>query len=750
MTKTALQPEPSNTAPPAEPADVALRRRLAELHAECGLLRPLKPALYEAGQILKYDVTGVMPANAGRIVARVEKFVGGGFAGQVYRVKLLELHAADGPIAGLEVGGTYAIKILKPPSGFACLFRDFLYFVGYQSAFSAQVNPDGVRVGVLWQKLIRRAAAARFGRDNAICDTYATLYDDNLHSFGEINEWVTGRIWKFEVDDRLFDRWKFDGTPGEDAKSGEFVHKKLFQDELVRLLHEMGAPELARQYEWWTCKSQPNALKRVDADASPSDGLTAIDFRAGLTLLPFLPMSPADFWLILRGLAKGRIVQFDRSDPKRFGQFIEAHREEFEDLQPAIEELRRVEPAQRRAMPDVTYNYVRLLFDSSLRTSVREGAITSWEHLGYVDREHAQRLQRRPMSFWPLFLLWFVPLLGTSWIKLWGDPVRRAHLGRLFTSPSYLWRAMRGARIPVLIAWHRAGRVSDERALRLVFQPVRYWTQRILVGWMPPTWHRSFTEPSYGWQLVKDRIGFVLNMLRHPEFREQWLLDQVELGRGEGMLTDEEAAKISSQVKDPFIQKYLRCLAVHLCTVPVTQICMLIVGGVVLGYFLARGYEWPAAMALGTGAAAAIQLMPISPGSTARGLFVLYMMLRDRDVKNYCIAAPISFLHVIGYLAFPLQMVAHDPALARFLAGRWAKSAVGFVPVFGENGGLLEHAVFDTFFNFPLAMKRRFKERPIGTTILSGLILTCVAWIVYKLAAGAVLLYALGLRWWIA
>ena len=401
-------------------------------------------------------------------------------------------------------------------------------------------------------------------------------------------------------------------------------------------------------------------------------------------------------------------------------------------------------------MPDVTHNHVRLLTDSALRSSVRAGAIVSWENLGYIDGEHAERLRARPASFWPLFLLWFVPLLGSFVIKLWGDPVRRAHLGRLLTSPSYLWRAMRGMRVPVLIAWHRAGRVSDERALRLVYQPVRFWTQRILVSWMPPVWHRSFTEPWYGWNLLKEKAGFVLNMLRHPPFREQWLLDQVELGRGEGMLTDEEAAKITSQVKDPFIQKYLKCLAVHLCTVPVTQVCMLIVGAVVLSYYLSQGHAWPVAMAWATAAAGMIQLLPISPGSITRGMFVLYLMIRERDIKNYYIAAPISFLHVIGYLAFPLQMVAHDPTLARFLAGRWAKSAVQIVPVFGERGGLLEHAVFDTFFNFPLAMKRRFKERPVQTSIISGLTLFGIGLILYKLVAGAMLVYAWGLRWWMS
>jgi hypothetical protein len=53
-------------------------------------------------------------------------------------------------------------------------------------------------------------------------------------------------------------------------------------------------------------KSQPNAMKRTDLpDADgPADGLCAIDFRAGLALLPWLPMSPGDVKLIFDGIFK--------------------------------------------------------------------------------------------------------------------------------------------------------------------------------------------------------------------------------------------------------------------------------------------------------------------------------------------------------------------------------------------------------------------------------------------------------------
>jgi hypothetical protein len=58
-------------------------------------------------------------------------------------------------------------------------------------------------------------------------------------------------------------------------------------------------------------------------------------------------------------------------------------------------------------------------------------------------------------------------------------------------------------------------------------------------------------------------------------------------------------------------------------------------------------------------------------------------------------------------------MVRQYPALSRLMAGRWAKSMVHIVPVFGESGGLLEHAVFDLFFNLPLSIKRAFKINPV-------------------------------------
>jgi hypothetical protein len=478
-----------------------------------------------------------------------------------------------------------------------------------------------------------------------------------------------------------------------------------------------------RQYEWWSLKSQPNVLKRLAADASPAAGLTAIDFRAGLALLPFLPMSPVDVRLIVSGLLRGRLVQFDRSEPARLGRFVEARREGFADLTPAVEELQEKDRQYRASMPDVTYHGVRLLTDASLRRSVKEGAITAWHNLGRLDDAHASHLMNGRWLFRLLFPISMLPLLGPFVIAVWGNRLTREHVKRSLLRFGYFARALRGLQIETLIRWLRNGRVSGARAQRIVNRPIRYWIEYLLVAWLPPSWHRFLTDPTHAWARIRAAVRFMIQFLRAPSFREEFLCDQVRMGRKEGMLSDAEAAKIIAQIKDPYIQKYLRCLAVHMCTVPITQVAMVVVGAAVAGYCsVYRGLSWPESLGYGAAAAAAIQLLPISPGSIARGVFVLFLMIKERDIRNYYVAAPISFLHVIGYLAFPLQMVTHNPALARFLAGRWTMQTVHIVPVFGERGGLLEHTVFDTLFNAPLSAARGFRTNPVGWTMRTVLV----------------------------
>ncbi|MGZ7065648.1 MAG: hypothetical protein ACXVI6_04760, partial [Candidatus Aminicenantales bacterium] len=176
-----------------------------------------------------------------------------------------------------------------------------------------------------------------------------------------------------------------------------------------------------------------------------------------------------------------------------------------------------------------------------------------------------------------------------------------------------------------------------------------------------------------------------------------------------GMLTPEEAAHINGQIKEPFIQKYLKSLAIHLLLMPTTHVVALIVA-----FFYVRLHPeltWQQAT-LATGVIFGIfQIIPISPGSLARGIYTSSLILRERNFKDYSIAFGLSFFKYIGYLAFPIQMAYRYPDLARFMAGHWATSAVHIVPVFGEKGAWLEHFVFDAFYNFPLTVQRRVRRR---------------------------------------
>jgi len=682
-----------------------VREYLESRIADAGLLKPYRPKCHDVGQVLTLQATGVFPAHEAELDLEILKQIGGGFAGQVYRVRLLE-QRGDAPIEGLEAGQVYALKILIPPSTFSRMFRDVLYAMAYQGPFSAQVNPDAIRAGALWQKLIRRGAALSLGSEKNIVDVHATLFDPDLCSYGEISEWVEGRTWRFEIDEHLLKRMrlKLDTAGGipDDQASQEYLRKKVFMAEVVRHFHGMGAPELARQYEWWTCKSQPNALRRIGGDDLPHDGLCAIDFRAGLALLPFLPMSPGDFPLILRGLFRGRLVQFDRGNMGELDRYLVEHEEHFAHLRPAVAELEQREAAYRASLPDITHHHVKLL-QPELRRSVREGFITSWKTKALVDDEHTSRLRSSTLAFGAFLLVGLLPLVSRPLRRIWGDPAYAQHVKRTLTEWGYFKARFVASQHAKLIDWHRDEKVTDERARALADRPLRTWWLGVVAGWLPGHVHRFFTDWAYCKERLWSGITYPFKLYFDNDFREDWLRDQIEEGRDDGMLSNEEADAILERIKEPFIQKYLRSVAVHACTAPITQV----VAAVVAVYaMLAYGNSWAEGMALAAVIFAIFQGTPISPGSIVRGSYVAFMMIKDRDVKNYWVAGIISFWHYVGYLAFPFQMVAKYPDLARFMAGNWATKMVRIIPVFGEKGALAEHWIYDAFFNTPISFRR--------------------------------------------
>ncbi|OHB73639.1 MAG: hypothetical protein A2Z25_02950 [Planctomycetes bacterium RBG_16_55_9] len=752
------------------------------------LYRPMRVSRYDAGTELIYDVSCVGQKGTARVHLTVEKFVGGGFAGQVYRVKTTGI---EGQIEGLEVGRIYGLKILIPPSGFSRLFRNLLYFIGFQAPFQQQVNPAAAKAGALWQKLIRRGAKIRFGDENAVVDIYGTFVDEKQGSCGELREWVEGRTWRLEVDERmdLLRQWQHDQktenisqrtedrgqrtnylAPGltggsQDRSQGtediqpvgspEYRAKRKFMHEFVELLHDMGAYEFARQYEWSTCKSQPNALKRKGTQDDPSGGLVAVDFRAGLTLLPFLPMSPGDFKLIGKGLMRGSIVQFDRGDPAKLEAFVQAHANDFTDMHETLEELKIAEQLYRDAIPDITHHHVRLFYSRELWSTMLNGAVTGWRVRNLVDEQHEQKLRSSTISILVFFAVGLIPLLGKLIRRLWARADWRKHYATMLTSADYFRRAAQARIAEKVIDWHRDGRVDEQKASRIAAKVWPFFCH-LPLSFLPAGLHRFLTD----WKHAKGRLAYYIvrpvRLYFNAELREQWLRDMIAEGQNKHMLSDEDAGTILSQINEPFIQKYLKSLAVHVCTLPVTQVVSVTIA---LIYYLTH-YDQPNAWAIGLGIVGLFQVVPISPGSLTRGLYVLYLVIKERNFKDYNIAVFLGFFKYVGYLAFPIQMTYRYPAMARFMAGHWATEAVHIVPVFGERGALLEHWVFCLFYNWPLTIRRRIQKRAearsqmkprywhVGPCAIAVVGLFTLATFIYQQNAGAP--PGSSLLWWLA
>ncbi|MGD1008695.1 MAG: hypothetical protein ABR951_00930 [Candidatus Aminicenantales bacterium] len=708
-------------------------RGLEKVFAGQEVLRPIRPGRYEPGTVLEYDVRGVVPDGRARARLEVEKYVGGGYAGQVYRVKLLALETIEGKAGGLEAGGRYALKILTPASGLGRRIRNLFYGVGFQAPFSLQSLSAAGRSQALWQKFIRRTAKIELGTEAAVVDIHATFVDHRVGSYGEISEWVDGRMWRLEVDDDLDARRRFrPGDPETGVGSPEYRTKHAFMDRLVRLLREIGAEELARQYEWWSLKSQPNAMKRTASDPDPRAGLVAVDFRAGMALLPVLPECPADVKLILRGFRRGRLVQFDKGDVRKLEAYVEAHGEDFADMREALGTLKREDKAYRDSLVDITYHHVRL-FGARLRRSIMAGFRESWRVRNMTDERAAARLEKSgalsllfllmglapvatpvllllawPGRTWWHYPVWSLPLFAPLVRRLWGRADLRRHYGRLLASPRYFGRSVRAHIAEALIRWVRSGRVSEPRALLIAAGPWRYFPH-LPLSVLPAGLHRFLTDEDVFKASLARIFVRPFKLYFNAGEREKWLRDMVAAGQRNGMLTSQEAAHITGQIKEPFIQKYLKSLAIHLLLMPTTHVVALIVA-----FFYVRLHPeltWQQATLAAGVIFGIFQIIPISPGSLARGIYTSSLVLRERNFKDYSIAFGLSFFKYIGYLAFPIQMAYRYPDLARFMAAHWATSAVHIVPVFGEKGAWLEHFVFDAFYNFPLTVQRRVKRR---------------------------------------
>ncbi len=388
-------------------------------------------------------------------------------------------------------------------------------------------------------------------------------------------------------------------------------------------------------------------------------------FRAGLALLPYLPMSPGDVKLIAKGVARGSLVQFDRGSVEKLKRFADVHGAEFADMQGSLAELEKAERVYRDSIPDITHNHVRLLYSRRLWSTIFDSAVTGWKVRGIIGPRCETRLRTSRILTFLFFLAGCIPLLGKVLRRAWGRQDWRRHYGRMLTSVQYFGQAFRARVAEKMIGWYRAGRVDADRAQRLAEQPWRF-LGHLPVSILPAGLHRFVTDGRF----AKDKLAYLfvrpVRLYFNAEAREQWLHDMLAEGQRKHMLSDDDAKTIVSQLSEPYIQQYLKSLAVHVCTLPVTQVVSVAVAA--WYYFTHPDMPQAERAVMVAGILALFQVVPLSPGSLTRGFYVVYLVIRDRNLQDYDLAVCLGFFQYVASRAFPIQMTYRDPALARFMA----------------------------------------------------------------------------------
>lgn len=142
-----------------------------------------------------------------------------------------------------------------------------------------------LRVGVLWQKLIRFSGPRQAGSARGlVCDTYATFLRRGPPQFRR-DQRVGGRsTWKLEVDERLTRAFGVSRAPPPGVNSPEYIHKHLHAGAGGGAARDggTGAGPAVRMVD---VQKPAERGKRTGAGIPQAD-LTAIDFRAGRACCP--------------------------------------------------------------------------------------------------------------------------------------------------------------------------------------------------------------------------------------------------------------------------------------------------------------------------------------------------------------------------------------------------------------------------------------------------------------------------------
>jgi len=135
----------------------------------------------------------------------------------------------------------------------------------------------------------------------------------------------------------------------------------------------------------------------------------------------------------------------------------------------------------------------------------------------------------------------------------------------------YFIKALKGKWLERVMSWHRSGRITEEEAPALAHSLGRF-LMRLPLSLLPVGLYKFLTN----WEYAKAKLAFVfvrpVQLYFNAQMREEWLADMVEQGKKKRIITTSDADEILKTIKEPFIQKYLKSLAVHICLMPTTHV----------------------------------------------------------------------------------------------------------------------------------------------------------------------------------
>ncbi len=667
-------------------------------------LRWIAPhADYLPGEEIERAVFGLDGMLIGSIAFTILNSPGSGFAGQVYRAL---------PHRARMLPAIVAIKILRPRSPWKLWLRDALFRICFQTSFAPRLREEAVRSGLAWQIILRTAAAVELGNSTAVSCPYGYFWDPEMAAFAEIHEWVEGRPARSEPDENLFQHWL---NPIASPLDNEMARKKRFMDDLASLCRRIGFTGLARQYDWWTCVSQANVVTRNSTGhleiGESTDGIaqnqpeifTAVDCRPGLAVPFFLPLSPAHARIIWAGLRRGVLVHYDEVNLERLSNFLSSQNS-LANLAPLIERFKADDTAYRASLPDLWHTRLRILNEPAFRLNLRIATGADWLRLGSIDPQTCAKLPKQPANFYLLCLIGSFPWIGTILVRLLGNAYYRDHMRCLLFNPPYRTAALAAWRIRDLPSWQFSGRISTGHANILQSCLPAYVVEKLLVSWLPSPLHRVLVDPSEVLKHLQSVFLHPLRLLISQDARCTWLENILDVQLKRGLVSSERYFILHNQVCEPHMQGFIRDLGFTAGLDLFSRMVYLMLGiyAVKTGDFLPLGFA---------------VLGPFPPSGPVRLIYVLTQLIIDllpsrrqnqpifRVLEAHIAALLIAPWRWLGNL-FPLVEISTVYTHLSFLiAEYYTTRIVRVIPVFGGEGKLLQHAVFQGIYNIPLSLR---------------------------------------------